>query len=179
MSICYFTKTKQSRGARNLLPRIALFLFLVQALIPTGYMPASIATDGTVIKLCPSGVSPEVMAIIHQGHNLKPLSSGTKSEQNHHSHHQHIHHEMASMSADKVAESTDHDHHTEGNWQSDCKFGIAKPNSEVTFLPTPYLSSLSKTRYIQQRNLAEEVIASLHRKQQQRAPPFSASLSTI
>ncbi|QFT53675.1 hypothetical protein FIU95_03695 [Microbulbifer sp. THAF38] len=83
------------------------------------------------------------------------------------------------MSADKVAESTDHDHHTEGNWQSDCKFGIAKPNSEVTFLPTPYLSSLSKTRYIQQRNLAEEVIASLHRKQQQRAPPFSASLSTI
>lgn len=42
---------------------LALFGFLLRASIPAGYMPASVE-DGSFVKLCPDGLSAEVMTAL-------------------------------------------------------------------------------------------------------------------
>lgn len=48
--------------------RLALAVLLLQALAPIGYMPAS-ADSGWLFQLCPDGLSPGTMAVLHAGHS--------------------------------------------------------------------------------------------------------------
>jgi len=49
--------------------RSIVFLLVLQALIPVGFMPGSIA-NGEFLKLCPDNISPALMAILHGSHHM-------------------------------------------------------------------------------------------------------------
>lgn len=66
-----------ARANRHSLSLLLLATLLLRAAIPDGYMPAALG-EGTLFKLCPSGMPAPVMATL------------TGAEQ--HRHHQHHHH---------------------------------------------------------------------------------------
>jgi hypothetical protein len=59
---------RPSNKSKSLLRSIVLLLVL-QALMPVGLMPGSIA-NGDFLKLCPNNISPALMAILHGSHHM-------------------------------------------------------------------------------------------------------------
>jgi len=99
----------------------SLFCLLLQIVVPVGYMPASLAGDGALIRLCPSGLSDDLMKILHPGHAShlahQSISSG------HSGHAQHLHH--AGHTPSVVEHATHMDHSGAASWQNHCPYGAA------------------------------------------------------
>ena len=167
-------------------------------------MPISLAKDGVWVQLCPSGVSDEVMAILHADHHKVDhnvdhnISHGTdhnNQHQNHqspndhsaHAHHSHAHHNhidhttaagLVDLSADASISSieTGHqmDHDADTNWQNNCQFG-SSVNTDFTLVEITQITVSYQYRWLRQLPIAAEVLATQRRKQQQRAPPLYLS----
>ena len=65
-------------------------------MVPVGYMPASLAEQGSPIQYCPQGVSPQMMAILHAHHQpsqtnnpIDPAAQRDQTDHGHHGHHGH------------------------------------------------------------------------------------------
>lgn len=112
------------------------------------------------------------MARLHQTQNAFDTSSDMTGDMSHHAHHHHMHHDVsvASEQNNKHNEHAHHDH-AESGWQEECSYGLAQSGSDAILIDFPSLTHESSTRYLQQLQIAEEILARLHRKQQQRAPP--------
>ncbi len=82
---------------------MVLFAFTLQAIVPAGFMPAAVST-GQLIKLCPTGLSPELMSILHPQHQLP-----SDKHKHHGSHH---------PQSQPQSETMQHD-----QWRADCPFG--------------------------------------------------------
>lgn len=161
-----------------------LFVFTLQSLIPVGYMPASLATQGTLIQFCPSGVSADMMAILHAGHIDKPPEGVAESDTDaqhhaHHGHHQHMHHQSsaqsiqqsdASLATDAASLHSPTMQHESG-WKADCPFGIAGSGFDVSLQQGTSAKSVFHQQHIVQQLVADVVLAQHRRKQLSRAPP--------
>ena len=169
--------------------------FMLQSVVPVGYMPASLSQEGSLVKFCPSGVSDAVMAILHKDHAMHAqhrhsVSEAVPAEQaaHHHSHHHHgPHHNVQQVSVTQLnyeaaqivsqVESKAHSYHVGEHhpvWQSDCEFGA----SAGTDLFAASLAESSQLNLAFYRTLlhAFDLHASLARsKKQSRAPPISIS----
>lgn len=168
--------------------------FMLQSMVPIGYMPGSLSQDGSLIKFCPSGVSDAVMAILHADHagHLQhaghsqhtghALASSVSAElvlddQAHHHHHGAHHKAQLNAAADFVAgqDSSAHsDHGSEHHsvWQSDCEFG-ASAGTDLCIASLSEASQVNPSFYSALLR-AFDLHASLTRsKKQSRAPPVS------
>ncbi|MCH1487812.1 MAG: hypothetical protein L7S59_02440, partial [Pseudomonadales bacterium] len=82
--------------------------FTVQASIPSGYMPNSLAS-GSAIQLCPKNISAELMAILHSPHQqVERPSKSVAAVPSHHEHHHDHHYAAFNAEGDQSAGSTDH-----------------------------------------------------------------------
>ena len=99
--------------------------------MPLGYMPASLAKDGTLIKFCPQGVSDAVMALIHPGHgDFSPAADLDNHWDDDHAHH--AHHHPHHFDQHDLANTGDHSQHADhGNWSNDCSYGAASSGYDV------------------------------------------------
>lgn len=84
---------------------VVLFAFTLQAIVPAGFMPAAVST-GQLVKLCPTGLSSELMSILHPQHQLP-----SDDYQHHGSHHQQLQPQTENMLHDD-------------QWRADCPFGV-------------------------------------------------------
>lgn len=161
-------------------------MFLLQAFVPIGYMPASWAEEGTLVKLCPAGVSDEVMAILHSNHG----QHSNHDKHNNHDQHataspaqQHAHHNHIAMHGDDhnnsqhgqqtdTNASTDHSSSHDNNSWSQCPYGAASSGNDIALVALTFSVISEKPIAFQQALIEQTVVASLRRKQLQRAPPF-------
>ena len=143
---------------------VTLWLFLLQAIVPTGYMPAGLLSEGSLVKLCPSGVSDSVMAILHKGHG-QPLNKGRHGDHSEHAHHHH--HGHHADSAELSVLSMEHDE----VWENNCVFGFANPADELILSIISPAVAGDLAGYKQQLLLSEAAFSKWRRKQLSRAPP--------
>jgi hypothetical protein len=147
----------------------ACVTFTVQASIPSGYMPNSLAS-GSAIQLCPKNISAKLMAVLHSSHRQverppKPIMAMP-------SHHEH-HHAVSNTRVDQSARTMDHSaHNTDAPlWASDCDFG-AGTQSVLAFLRAYSLSCkpIIQAGYtcLENQCVLDPVLAHQH---QPRAPP--------
>ena len=140
--------------------------FTVQALIPSGYMPNSLAS-GSAIQLCPKNISAELMAVLHGSHQqvAKPMAAVPSQHEHHHA--------SSNARVDQSAGAIDHSaHNTDAPmWASDCDFG-AGTQSVLTFLRAYSLSCkpIIQAGYtcLENQCVLDPVLAHQH---QPRAPP--------
>ena len=151
----------------------ACVTFTVQASIPSGYMPNSLAS-GSAIQLCPKNISAELMAILHSSHQqVERPSKSVAAVPSHHEHHHDHHYAAFNAEGDQSAGSTDHSaHNTDApRWVSDCDFG-AGTQSVLAFLRAYSLpcKTVIQSGYTFLRNqcVLDPVLPHQH---QPRAPP--------
>lgn len=123
-------------------------LFLLQALVPAGFMPAPLS-KGQFVQLCPTGLTPELMQVFHPGHS----SSLSDPHAGHHAGH---HQGAAQIAHSSPAHSTRAEHSTQTehsshddqmSWRADCPFGAVAP--------LDYAARLALTTYIPTQPPAE------------------------
>ncbi len=125
-----------------------LFAFVLQVLVPIGYMPASYASEGSLIKLCPTGLSDEMMMVLHPGHH----------------HHHHAHH---------MADGIDDSHaQNDGYWQDYCPYG-ASASGDYTIEASSSAEQASPAAIQLSTLQASDVLAKRFRQQSPRAPPVN------
>jgi len=115
---------------------VALFAYLVQAMIPVGFMPGGAAGASGIVSLCPSGPL----------YHLAPKAASDSpalSQELHAHHHHHAHHSPIDMGEEALA--SEHDGHAEhldrAHWNSDCVFGSLSGVAEYD-LPVFHASQL-------------------------------------
>lgn len=127
---------KKNSLRQRITARCMLLVLLLQVWIPIGYMPASLAADGSLLRLCPNGLSDELMMVLHPGHashvghaahGLVPLAASESQEKTshhnqasqdrpHHSphHHNHAQHDSAkpdqTISDQTISDPTKREH---------------------------------------------------------------------
>ncbi|MEM8500217.1 MAG: hypothetical protein AAF542_19535 [Pseudomonadota bacterium] len=111
-------RPRHSLRRHGWLHAMVLFAFTLQAIVPVGFMPAAVSS-GQLIKLCPTGLSPELMSILHPQHQFQ--GSGHLHHGSHHSQSQPSHEEMQ------------HE-----QWRADCPFG-AVASSDLLLQSWPRL----------------------------------------
>ncbi|WP_345422698.1 hypothetical protein [Halioxenophilus aromaticivorans] len=169
-----------------------LVAFSVQAIVPVGYMPGSLFADGGYIKFCPAGVSDAVMAIVHHNHAKSTHSDanhvddsvdtkhniGNTINKDHTAHHSdgpfHNHHNAVAsdVSHAKVFSDAHKDEPLETAWQPNCDYGFIKSSTDNSLPAFQFTPFVSKAVFEQQRLRYQDVIATIRRKQQPRAPPI-------
>ncbi|MFK7733108.1 MAG: hypothetical protein AB8B48_15930 [Pseudomonadales bacterium] len=134
---------------------MVLFAFTLQAIVPAGFMPAAVST-GQLIKLCPTGLSPELMSILHPQHSMQ-----NNEHQHHGGHHLQSQPENAGME--------------HGQWRADCPFGAVAPSDLA--IHTWTAPSLADDLLSDQQALYSKQFFVLQRlsSQQARAPPSATS----
>ena len=147
----------------------ACVTFTVQASIPSGYMPNSLAS-GSAIQLCPKNISAELMAVLHSSHQKVERPSKSKvAEPSHHEHHHAASNARVGPSAGLIDHSA---HNTDAAlWASDCDFG-AGTQSVLAFLrayslPRETIIQAGYT-FLQNQCALDSVLPHQH---QPRAPP--------
>ena len=168
---------------------VTLLTLLLQVFVPVGYMPASLASDGALVQLCPTGLSDELMQLLHTGHELHSLALETGDlAHNGHGHHGHYdghhgHHAHHASSHEKgsqkslgsgleVGHSSDKVQHTSAmDWEAPCPYGAASSGTDLfVALPTIQIK-LSQQRCWLINAEAQVELAQRFRQQAQRAPP--------
>lgn len=169
-----------------------MLFYVIQVLVPIGYMPASFAEEGTFIKFCPSGVSDSVMAVLHAGHDQHQSTPAEKNHSAHMGHDDHQHHNHKKSSLAQSDANSPHAHHQHyGHYQANaldhsqnhsnnhadhsassaCEYASASFNSDVAILKAGEFSQTTSSFIKLQLLTYQDVVSQLHRKQRSRAPP--------
>ena len=193
----YLTRSAERRRPITFAVLLAI---AVQSLVPFGYMPKALA-EGGFIQLCPQGISDEVMALLHAGHEVdqsgqldmkhNPMQSeithshhsshddhGAMNHQSHSQSHSQDHESnsadqllMPDMHATAVQEVASNDAHYT-SWQNDCPYALIVAGTDLSLGSQVSLDVEKQAGYQPTSLIAREFIARLQRKQRSRAPPI-------
>ncbi len=136
-----------------------LLVFVTQVLVPIGYMPAAIGS-GQYVQLCPTGLGPDVMALLHPQHAAAMADQRFSTDDSHHHHMDH----QRGTAPDQTAEHS--------VWSTQCPFGVFA-NSDIALqalgLNKPFILRASTHFRTKTASIAaQRVWSSL----QARAPPL-------
>lgn len=161
--ICLKLKQKERLRYRRPVGLLVLLSFFLQVLIPVGYMPASVAS-GQFVQLCPSGLSPELMQLLHPQHKI---ASSNDLESSRH------HHGAYTEALDNVP--TEMSHGPEHSaWSNDCPYGASVSNDFLTLSAlTPDKHAQRFQAHISARSIDAAVLV-LPSSNRPRAPPLFA-----
>ncbi len=151
--------------------RLMLFFYLLQAIVPIGYMPNALAS-GSFVQLCPAGLPPELMQLFHPGH--------AAPENTHHSAHgQHAAQGDASALSEKTAGIASNRHpqanpeHTQ--WRADCDYGASAPGEFTASGSLNFASNLNLTPALSAAPPIDVFVFQQRTADRPRAPPPSSN----
>ncbi|MFK8018381.1 MAG: hypothetical protein AB8B86_01295 [Pseudomonadales bacterium] len=156
-------KQKQRLRYRRPVSLLVLLSFFLQVLIPVGYMPAAVAS-GQFFQLCPSGLSPELMQLLHPQHKIAS-SNDLESSKHHHG----THTEALDDAPAEMGHGSEH-----SAWSNDCPYGASVSNDFLTLNAlTPEKNPQRFQARISARSIDAAVLV-LPSSNRPRAPPFFA-----
>ncbi len=167
-AILHYRGAMRLSFSKVILSNVILGFYLLQILVPLGYMPGAVAGDGWV-TLCPDGMGPG-SAVLFQA---KPKASNASSSSDldhadHHSAHHSGHHQHQSH---QISDAPDlHDGH-QASTGADCDYGaLAGQNDDLDFeIEFASLVVVVSTAVLHRNN--SEVVVRSARHKLARAPP--------
>jgi hypothetical protein len=146
---------------RLFVSKITLVFYLLQALVPIGYMPNVLADDNGFLMLCPSKGG----SVTWAAQVAEPVMAQNMEMSGHH----HGHHQISAMSD---AKESHNNHQMQSN---DCDYATASAGQDFNQTGVLYRQSYSGLPVLNMTLEAEAEIALRLRKQQSRAPPITVS----